>query len=480
MIRKRLLQETNWGAFLALSLALFLLVNYLGYRHYHRWDLTSSKTFSLSDQTKKVLKDLKSDVKVVVFLPPGDDLYTRVKDLLSAYADRSSHIKVETVDPDADRARFETLAKKYKVQVTNVVVFDTADNSRYVEKDQMVDYDFSGMQFGAPAKIKGFKAEEAFTNALLNLLDPRRPTIYFTVGHGEHGAQGADGVGTLRDRLSKEGAQVKDWESLGKSEVPKDCDLLVVAGPQKPFLAQEAQVIGAYLSQGGKGLFLIDPEFTEGAKAFQETGLESVLTSWGVTLGRDIAIDPKASVPNLGAQTFFAGGYSQSPVVRDLAQNKLPALFALAQSLATGAAVDGDYAASTLIRTTDDAWGEKDLTNLENVTRDASDTPGPLDVAVAVASEKTGKKARLLVFGDSDWAGDQLIQAGPGNLILALNSVHWLLSQENRLAIPPKSEVETHLSLTGSQANVLFVLFVVVLPAVAAGAGIYVYLRRRR
>jgi ABC-type uncharacterized transport system involved in gliding motility auxiliary subunit len=480
MIRKRLLQATNWGAFVALSLALFAIVNYLGYRHYHRWDWTSSNSFTLSDQTKKVLKDLKTDVKVVVFLPPGDAVYTRVKDLLSAYADKSPHIKVEAIDPDADRARMETLAKKYKVQVTNVVVFDTGDNSRYVEKDQMVDYDFSGMQFGAGAKIKGFKAEEAFTNALLNLLDPRRPTVYFTVGHGERAAQGGDGIGTLRDRLTKEGAQVKDWESLGKNEVPKDCDLLVVAGPQKPFLAQEAQVIGAYLSGGGKALFLLDPEFTEGAKAFQESGLESVLKQWGVTLGQDIAIDPKATVPNLGAQTFFAAGYSTSPVVRDLAQNKLFTLFALAQSLGTGSAADVDYAASPLIHTTSEAWGEKDLAHLEDVKHDPADTPGPLNVAVAVSSEKAGKKARFLVFGDSDWAGDALIQVGGGNLILALNSVHWLLSQENRIAIPPKSEVETHLNLTGSQSNVLFVLFVVVLPALAAGTGIFVYLRRRR
>jgi len=95
-------------------------------------------------------------------------------------------------------------------------------------------------------------------------------------------------------------------------------------------------------------------------------------------------------------------------------------------------------------------------------------------------SVPAGKKARLVVVGDSDWASDALIQVGGGNLMLALNSVHWLLSQESRIAIPPKTSVETHLNLTGSQANVLFLLFVVVLPALAVGAGVAVYLRRRR
>ena len=480
MIGRRAAQEANWGIFLALCLALFAIVNYLSFRHYVRWDATASGAFTLSDATKKVVKDLKSPLKVVVFLPPGDELFPKVKDLLSAYQAASPLVRVETIDPDRDRARVETLAKKYKVQVANVVVFDAGENSRYIEKDQMVDYDFSAMQMGGPPKVKAFKAEEAFTNALLDVLDPKKPVVYFSSGHGERGTQPREGTGIFRDRLSKEGAQVREWESLGKPEVPPDCDLLVIAGPEKPFLPQEAQAVGRYLSGGGKALLMLDPEFAEGAKAFTATGLEDLLKPWGLTLGQDIVIDPKGAVPYLGAQTFFASNFSQDPVVRDLAKNKLPALFTLAQSLGAEGCSDPDYRADAMVRTTSEAWGEKDLTHLEDVKKDPTETAGPLTVCVAVSSGKAGKRTKLVVAGDSDWASDALIQVGGGNFMLALNSVHWLLSQENRLAIPPKTSVETHLNLTGSQANVLFVLFVLGLPALAAGAGVYVYLRRRR
>jgi ABC-type uncharacterized transport system involved in gliding motility auxiliary subunit len=480
MIGRRTAQEANWGIFLALCLALFAIVNYLSFRHYARWDATASGAFTLSDATKKVVKDLKSPLKVVVFLPPGDELFSKVKDLLSAYQAASPLVQVEYIDPDRDRARVETLAKKYKVQVANVVVFDAGENSRYIEKDQMVDYDFSAMQMGGPPKVKAFKAEEAFTNALLDVLDPKKPVIYFSSGHGERGTQPREGTGIFRDRLSKEGAQLREWESLGKPEVPPDCDLLVIAGPEKPFLPQEAQAVGRYLSGGGKALLMLDPEFAEGAKAFTATGLEDLLKPWGLTLGQDIVIDPKGAVPYLGAQTFFASNFSQNPIVRDLAKNKLPALFTLAQSLGVEGGSDADYRAEALIRTTSEAWGEKDLAHLEDVKKDPTDTAGPLTVSTAVWSDNAGKRTRLVVAGDSDWASDALIQVGGGNLMLALNSVHWLLSQENRLAIPAKTSVETHLNLTGSQANVLFVLFVLGLPALAAGAGVYVYLRRRR
>ena len=84
------------------------------------------------------------------------------------------------------------------------------------------DFDHRGAGTPMPKQVKAFKAEEAITNAILDSLDPRRPVVLFTTGHGERGT-GPKGEGTadFRDRLAKEGAQVRDWESLGKTEVPK-------------------------------------------------------------------------------------------------------------------------------------------------------------------------------------------------------------------------------------------------------------------
>jgi hypothetical protein len=339
----------------------------------------------------------------------------------------------------------------------------------------MVDYDFAAMQMGGPPKVKAFKAEEAFTNALLDVLDPKKPVVYFSSGHGERGTQPREGTGIFRDRLSKEGAQVRDWESLGKPEIPPDCDLLVIAGPEKPFLPQEAQAVGRYLSGGGKALLMLDPEFAEGAQAFTATGLEEILRPWGLTLGQDIIIDPKGAVPYLGAQTFFASNFSQSPVVRYLAQNKLPVLFTLAQSLGAEACSDADYRADAMVRTTSEAWG--------NSSGPPGDVEGPhgCSGACGMPGGVVGKvgKTKLVVAGDSDWASDALIRWAE-----EISCSPSIRSSPYRRKPPGDStedlSVETHLNLTGSQANVLFVLFVLVLPALAAGAGVYIYLRRRR
>lgn len=479
--KKKYLQQTNWSVFLILLAALFLIINYLAYRHFHRFDATATKTFSLSPQTVKALKELKAPLKVVVFLAPNDDLYGKVHDLLNSYTSASSKVQVEYIDPDRDKARVQVLAQKYKVAVANVVVFDTGDNSKYIEKDQMVDYDFAPMQMGGPPKIKGFKAEEAFTNAILDLLNPKKPTIYFSSGHGESAAGPERGIETLRDRLAKEGAQIKDWESLGKTSVPDDADLLVVAGPIKPFLPDEVRVMDAYLQKGGKALFLVDPILVEKVLSFGETGLEKLLPEWGVTLGRDIVVDPSGAVPNVGAQTFFAAVYSDHPIVRDLSKNKFPVLLTLAQSLQVGTPEDKAYQARDLFKSSPASWGKRDLKNVEKeVTKEPTDAQGPLVLAAAVSSEAQGKRTRIVVVGDSEIASDELLQVGGGNLIFCQNAVHWLLSQESRIAIPPKTSVETKLSLTANQSNFLFVLFVLLLPGVVVVAGVLVYMRRRR
>ena len=48
-------------------------------------------------------------------------------------------------------------------------------------------------------------------------------------------------------------------ETLGKKEVPKDCDALFVLGPQRAFSDAEAKLILDYVQKGGNALIALDP-----------------------------------------------------------------------------------------------------------------------------------------------------------------------------------------------------------------------------
>src|SRR5918993_1817886 len=55
------------GVSVVVVLGLLVAVNYLSARRNKRWDLTSNKQYSLSDQSIRLLKGLDSPVKVRVF-----------------------------------------------------------------------------------------------------------------------------------------------------------------------------------------------------------------------------------------------------------------------------------------------------------------------------------------------------------------------------------------------------------------------------
>ena len=67
-------------------------------RHNKRWDLTAAQQFSLSDQTQKVLQDLKEPVQIRVFA--RSDEFQRFRDRLDEYTYQSKQVSAEYIDPE--------------------------------------------------------------------------------------------------------------------------------------------------------------------------------------------------------------------------------------------------------------------------------------------------------------------------------------------------------------------------------------------
>lgn len=481
--RKKFLTGANWSIFVVLIISLFVIVNYLSIRHFKTFDMTFSKEFSLSEQTKKFLKNLKDEIEIYVLLPVGDENYERVEKLLNSFKSESTKIKVEFLDPEKDRDKYEIVLKKYSVTTPNAVVFANKERSKWVEKDQFVEYDFSNYQFDGSATVKSFKGEGAFLNAMYEVVDPRKPKIYFTIGHGERRdfEENNRGIYLFKERLSKEGAVTEELQTIGLSEIPKDASLVVVAGPQKPFTKQEEEILERYFERGGAIFLFLDPVIEEGKEIkFGKTGLEEMCQRLGIELLDGLIVDPQAALLAGRAQTFFGVNYSHHFITSDLEKNKYPILFILARPLKIIEPVNKDYKSETLISTSPAAWAETNLNNLKDVKKDEKDPQGILTLA-AVTSSQGNNKSRMVVVGDTDVIseGAFLSQLG-GNSIFALNCVHYLVQQEERISIPPKEVNRKSIILTSTQLVTNFVILVILFPFFIALLGIFVYFSRRR
>ncbi|HET7452340.1 MAG TPA: GldG family protein [Thermoanaerobaculia bacterium] len=486
--RRRAAAAGLFSASIAVILGIWALVNWLGYRHWSRGDWTKARLYSVSSTTKKIVGNLKTPVRVTAFMTHRNRLYSETRELLDRYKALSPQIKVEEIDPERNPALAQSVASQMDVQRTGTLVFQAGTKKKFVTEDDMAEYDFGAMP-GQGGGLKAFKGEQAFTSAILAVTAGKSPKIYFTSGHGEKSIDDAAerGLSDVKDLLAKDNDTVATWESLGKSEVPKDADLVVVAGPQTAFLAPERDALDKYLAAGGHALVMVDPVIPRPGVPATDLGLGTLLAGWGVKLDDDIVIDTGNALPFMGPETVYANHFGSHPIVDPLASAKMAVIFPLSRSVETGTAAHAGFSATALVQTTGEGWGETDLAHLGAVKKDPSDVQAPVTIAMAVSRGKETaapaatdpqSAARLVVVGDSDFAANaELPNVSNANFVL--NTAHWLIGSGELVGIAPKTPEQNALTVSASTLRRIGFLSLLGIPALALAAGVAVWAKRR-
>ncbi len=502
------------GSFLGLgallALVLFAMVNYLGLRHYDRFDWTSSRLYTLSEKSRQVLTQVDRDIDIVIWMNPDSELFGPVDELLSRYeAERPQHIRKRVVDSAKNLLEAQSLMEQFEIDRDNVIVLATESDRQVIDQFELADYDYSGTQYGQGPTMTGFKGEQEITSAILELVASRRPRALFTEGHGEgrFDAPGPRSFATAREILRKDNFSIEPWRSLGAEEVPEGTDLLLIAGPTSNFLPPELAAFDRYLERGGRMLLLLDPIFREDGD-FVDLGLEDWLRGLGIEAGQDVVIDPARQMPFFGPETLYTDTFGPHPIVQPLAQTRTPLLIPLSRSITRTGEDNAGGSLTELVLSSPEAWAETQLADLENLAQDEDEREGPISLGVALSfvsdgqgsggsgseeaagegstategsgnSESEPPEARLVVFGDSDFATDAQV-ANAGNTSLLLNALNWLVERESMITIEPKRPEQTRLALARSELLQIHLIVLLLMPGLAVVAGTVVYLRRRR
>jgi ABC-type uncharacterized transport system involved in gliding motility auxiliary subunit len=468
---------------LLLACLVFAGVNWLSARHYRRGDWTRGRTFALSDKTVDLLRALDKPVEVMVFmLPSGDDasdLYGDVHELLERARRYTDRLRVTFVDVDREPERARTVAKKYGVSgddlVSGVIVLDSGAQSKFITRADLADYDYAPVDEGRAPRIKAWKGEQAFMSALLAVTEEQPRVVCFTQGHDEPAIDSyAPGeYGDFAEELKRDHYQVRAIDLTAKAEVPRECDVTVVAGALQPFAAPDVRALEALLERGGRLLVMLGPNFDPPVTRFVPTGLEDLLERWGASMRDDVVVD----TPRLrGSVIAFAvsEGYADHPITSHLMHHRT--LWSDAREVRSAPKPGVD--ARELVRSTDAGWGETDLAvfraQAEAKYDAATDVKGP--IALAVAAERTagtGQGARLVVLGSSELAANKQVLGY--NRDLLLSSIAWLVNAQPKLAIGPRTPEHLRLTLDDSQLRRVFWLCVLFLPlgALLVGGGVF-------
>jgi ABC-type uncharacterized transport system involved in gliding motility auxiliary subunit len=464
--RKSFLYSSNLLLVIVLVLGIIVLANYFLASHHLRVDFTEAKIHSLSDQTVQVVKNLKKDIQVKGFFRESNPGRAKIEDLLKTYSYYSPKIKHEFIDPDKNPA----LVKAFNI---------TQDGTSVLEG-------------GGQENRITTATEEDLTNAIIKVTRESKKVIYFLEGHGEPGIDetGDAGYSAAKDELGKLSYEVKKL-SLALSETfPKDCSVLVIPGPQKNLLPNELETVQNYIDHGGRVLCLLDPG--------SAPDLNPVLLKYGVKVGEGVVVD--------AISRMFGADYTM-PVITEYDFPQITRSFRYATFFPYARPVDPadqkpeGAVVSTIGKTSPNSWAEMDLEaemKKGRVTLEKDkDKQGPISLAVAAtipvkeeekkpapdkpaapAETAPKKEARLVVFGDSEFATNQYYNlSGNGNLFL--NTVNWLTEETDLISIQPKTSQPRTIQLTPSQSRMIFFFSVLILPAIVLVLGVSVWLRRR-
>jgi ABC-type uncharacterized transport system involved in gliding motility auxiliary subunit len=181
-------------------------------------------------------------------------------------------------------------------------------------------------------------------------------------------------------------------------------------------------------------------------------------------------------------------------ITEKMLEQKVNLVLPRARSLAASVpAEQKELKVETLLRSSDGAWGETDLT-ADKARRDERDLAGPLTYAVAVSrvkaatdknaaeptqeQEASDKQPIALVVGNSGLARNQAL-GFQGNADFLVNGVNWLLGEEQMLTIRPKAEEVRLVQMEAGQAALVFYGTTFFLPLALLALGLGVWLRRR-
>jgi ABC-type uncharacterized transport system involved in gliding motility auxiliary subunit len=318
--------------------------------------------------------------------------------------------------------------------------------------------------------------EQALVNAILKVSRERMKRICFTEGHGERPLTDAIGqsISIIDKVLENENYERKSVNLTASAQVPAECDVLVSAGPRKPFLEQETASVADYLSKGGKALFLVDAV----ADPESDPQLDGLLKPWNITLGKDTVIDNSAArMAGSGIGVPIVQNYPDHPITKDM--KGIFTVFPLPRSVKASDRGSGEVFSTELLRTSSDSWAETEFKMGQEPQLDpAKDTKGPVSIGVAVTKKVGEKETRLVVIGNSDFATNSYIRtAGNGNLVF--NTINWLAQDEELISIRPKPVTSRTVTMNEGQQNLFFWIVVLVMPVAVVGAGAYIWWKRR-
>lgn len=448
-------QGLNMGALILIIISLLTIINYLGGKYYKTFDFSGNKINTLSDQTKKLLSSLDSDLIVKYFYKNGadhvDDNKKTFRELIKKYQDESTKVQFEFIEMN-DQAKVTQDFGATKG--TGEAFLDYKGNKNRIEN----------------------YTEQDLTNALIKVTRGQKKTVYFLEGHNERNTdqdKDESGLSGFKQMLQKNSYLTKNISLTVQPEISKEADALLILAPTQNFQSFEIKTVENYLEKGGSVFLALENRNT--------AGLQALLSSLGIELENfyvfNVYSTPMGQVVNAQSPTVAVNYSPTNSITKVFGANQMT-VFNQPNALKITKTPES-MQAEVLVKTPPNSVALVDLNSKEYLGN-----PQAFNLGIEIKGKykKSDKEFTFIVFSDVDFMSNLLLYQNL-NRDLALNSIAALVKETDLISVSPKEPAITKLLLSPPEFNQFF-KFVVLglffpLPIVFMGVSLVLWIRRR-
>jgi ABC-type uncharacterized transport system involved in gliding motility auxiliary subunit len=464
-INKRSLKYgSNSIILIAIVVAITVVINLLVGMGEFKWDLTSDKLYSLSDESKKILKDVKKDVTIYGLfddgkVPTGNE-YKEIINLIGQY--EKNGIDVKYIDPNKDPGTITEFEKQGAKDIKQGDFAVKCGNK--VKKLLAADLYGETTDYG-----RLYQAEPLITGAIKFVTSDVTPRAYFVEGHSEYSVDKE--MTQIKGEIENNNFEVQSLSLLTTEKIPDDCKLLLFASPKQDLSDTEKIKLNKYLENGGKAIFMFDPI----ESSTKLTNFEEVLSKFNIGINYDEIKETDSSRYIPGDEYSIIAALETNTINDALNCSGIGVFLPNSRSLSI-LKNSKDYLTTTsLINTTDKAVSTSiaDKNTTEN---------GPFDLAIA--SEISGS-TKILAFGNASFLTDAALSGqyasyfSNGKNFFLSAMVNWMQGKSDDTAISAKLVTTKALTTTSGQTKVISIALIGVVPVIILICGLVVWSRRR-
>lgn len=448
-------------------IVIVLIVNLLVTKMNITFDLTQSSRYSLTKDTKELIKDLKDDITIYYMVQQNTryEEFIDIEKIAEKYDKLSGKIDLVRKDPVLYPQFGSQYVDEDIIEGSFIVVNHSNNRAKYIPVEDMIVSETNYQTF--QTYTTGTDAEGRLTSALLYVTSDELPKLYAVTGHGEP-AMGAS-FGEILDKLN---VTSDTLSTVTLSSIPEDCGILYINSPEKDFTNEETEVIREYLEAGGNAIITAD------YKSATLKNFTSILNAYGINISEGVVFEGDLNMMYPNYPTALLPDIINHSITAKADNSNIPLLLLEASGLSISDTKKNSVTVEPLLVTSSSAYSKADVSNITTASKEEGDKSGPFYVGLASTDNYNEVISKVVVFSAETTFSDETANFSNGDLLSG--TIGYLAGETTSVTIPAKAFGNAYVYPSPVQGLVWGVITVFAIPLTIFISGAVICLKRRK